>query len=49
MQVKTALAASAWRRFTKASDRQRINPVIDRARPAPWVGLLLEYSTQGVV
>jgi len=27
-----AYAASAWRGFTKASDRQRINSVIDRAR-----------------
>jgi len=30
--ARLTYAASAWRGFTKASDRQRINTVIDRAR-----------------
>ena len=30
--ARLTYAASAWRGFTKASDRQRINSVIDRAR-----------------
>ena len=34
--------ASAWRGFTKASDRQRINLVIDRLRPTPRI-LLAQY------
>jgi len=30
--ARLTYAASAWRGFTKASDRQRIDSVIDRAR-----------------
>ena len=41
--ARLTYAASAWRGFTQASDRQRINTVIDRARRAPWM-LLDEYT-----
>jgi hypothetical protein len=37
-------AASAWRGLTKASDRQRINSVIDRARRQGY--LLLAASAE---
>jgi len=33
----TYAAYSAWRGLTKASDHQRINSVIHRARPTPWI------------
>ena len=39
--ARLTYAASAWRGFTKASDRQRIDSVIDRAR-------LLRYCLPGL-